>query len=385
MLYRSPSIIQKGGVEMLPIEVQECIFTLRQAGFEAYVVGGCVRDMLLDLPVHDYDVTTSARPEQVIDLFEKTIPTGLIHGTVTVRLHHRSIEVTTYRTETGYSDGRRPDAVSFDASLLEDLARRDFTINAMAMDEHGSIVDPFGGQIDIKRQIIRAVGDPEQRFTEDGLRILRGIRFSARLNFDLDDDTWQAMRTCRGMLAGISAERIREELFGILLSPYLLRGNRIFELELFHRSGDLTTFSHYPAEILPRLAALCRQLQDGQLPRRLKCDRKTISAVTNAACLAQSPPQSDADWRRVIALEGDDTALALAGWLDALESLSFAQSQNFSRSVKDLALTSADLMELGYEGQGLGHLQRQLLHAVLDHPELNQKESLKQLIQSSES
>ena len=194
---------------------------LHGAGHAAYAVGGCVRDSLLGLDPHDWDLCTSARPEQVMALFgkEKCIPTGLQHGTVTVKQGGRLYETTTFRTEGAYSDGRHPDAVCFVPDVQEDLARRDFTINAMAYNEAEGLVDPFGGQKDLQNGLLRAVGEPQQRFTEDALRILRLYRFAARFGFALDAATARAARQLAPHLDCISAERIQEELAKLLAAP----------------------------------------------------------------------------------------------------------------------------------------------------------------------
>ena len=194
---------------------------LHGAGHAAYAVGGCVRDSLLGLDPHDWDLCTSARPEQVMALFgeEKCIPTGLQHGTVTVKQGGRLYETTTFRTEGAYSDGRHPDAVCFVPDVREDLARRDFTINAMAYNEAEGLVDPFGGQKDLQNGLLRAVGEPQQRFTEDALRILRLYRFAARFGFALDAATARAARQLAPHLDCISAERIQEELAKLLAAP----------------------------------------------------------------------------------------------------------------------------------------------------------------------
>ena len=194
---------------------------LHGAGHAAYAVGGCVRDSLLGLDPHDWDLCTSARPEQVMALFgeEKCIPTGLQHGTVTVKQGGRLYETTTFRTEGAYSDGRHPDAVCFVPDVREDLARRDFTINAMAYNAAEGLVDPFGGQADLQNGLLRAVGEPQQRFTEDALRILRLYRFAARFGFALDAATARAARQLAPHLDCISAERIQEELAKLLAAP----------------------------------------------------------------------------------------------------------------------------------------------------------------------
>ena len=195
--------------------------TLHAAGYAAYAVGGCVRDSLLGRTAHDWDLCTSALPQQVMALFgaEQCIPTGLQHGTVTIKYGGQLYETTTFRTEGSYTDGRHPDAVQFVPDVREDLARRDFTINAMAYNEAEGLVDPFGGQKDLQNGLLRAVGEPQQRFTEDALRILRLYRFAARFGFALDAATARAARQLAPHLDCISAERIQEELAKLLAAP----------------------------------------------------------------------------------------------------------------------------------------------------------------------
>ena len=202
---------------MIPQEVQRILRRLEAAGYEAYVVGGCVRDMLMGTAPHDWDVTTSALPEETMALFDHfAIPTGLRHGTVTVRSGGLACEVTTFRADGDYPDHRHPAAVSFTRDLTEDLARRDLTVNAMAMDVRGTLFDPFRGQQDIQTKMLRCVGQPERRFSEDALRILRTLRFSATLGFAIETDTHRALRQQCGDLRYVAAERIREELTKLL-------------------------------------------------------------------------------------------------------------------------------------------------------------------------
>ena len=199
----------------------ELLDTLHKAGYAAYVVGGCVRDSLLGLTPHDWDLCTSALPQQVMELFgaQRCIPTGLQHGTVTVKQSGALYEITTFRTEGTYTDGRHPDEVHFVPDVREDLARRDLTINAMAYNEKEGLVDPFGGQADLQSGIVRAVGVPRQRFTEDALRILRLYRFAARFGFAIDPPTAQAAQELCAHLDCVSVERIEEELAKLLASP----------------------------------------------------------------------------------------------------------------------------------------------------------------------
>ncbi|MBW2702832.1 MAG: HD domain-containing protein [Deltaproteobacteria bacterium] len=215
---------------------------LNKAGYAAYPVGGCVRDLLLRRRIGDWDLTTNARPEQVAALFAKVIPTGIEHGTVTVLEAGRAIEVTTYRGEVGYSDGRRPDKVIFLDSLEEDLKRRDFTINAMALDlDHARVVDPYGGRDDLKKKCIRAVGQASHRFAEDGLRPMRALRFATVLDFEIIPETFSAIGPAIEVFRKVAAERVRVELLKILESKHAARG-----IELLRSSGLL-------AEILPEL------------------------------------------------------------------------------------------------------------------------------------
>lgn len=204
----------------IPVKANKIITRLTEAGYEAYVVGGCVRDAILGRPAADWDITTNARPEQVKALFSRTIDTGIRHGTVTVLQGKEGFEVTTYRIDGEYQDGRHPSEVIFTPSLLEDLKRRDFTINAMAYNEAEGLIDAFDGMKDLKNRRIRCVGEPKERFTEDALRILRAVRFSAQLNFEIEKNTRAAIAEFADSLTRISAERIQTELVKLLTSDH---------------------------------------------------------------------------------------------------------------------------------------------------------------------
>lgn len=204
----------------LPDKVNKIIDTLMAAGFEAYAVGGCVRDSVLGRVPNDWDITTSAKPAEVKEIFPRTIDTGIKHGTVTVMLDKEGFEVTTYRIDGDYEDGRHPKEVMFTVCLEEDLKRRDFTINAMAYNEQGGLVDIFGGMQDIQQGVIRCVGDPQERFTEDALRMLRAVRFSAQLGYQIEEGTKDAIRKLAPNLKLISAERIQAELVKLVVSPH---------------------------------------------------------------------------------------------------------------------------------------------------------------------
>ena len=272
---------------------------LHGAGHAAYAVGGCVRDSLLGLAPHDWDLCTSARPEQVMALFgeEKCIPTGLQHGTVTVKQGGRLYETTTFRTEGAYSDGRHPDAVCFVPDVREDLARRDFTINAMAYSAEEGLIDPFGGRDDLAAHLVRAVGEPERRFEEDALRILRLYRFAARFGFAIDPATGAAARVLGPHLDCVSAERIQEELLKLLAAPrpgsYLepaVLAVILPELEPEKQPERFAELCHIIDRIEPtvenvpaRLAALLCPLGEAgarKALRKLKCSNALTDEVT---------------------------------------------------------------------------------------------------------
>lgn len=216
----------------LPEHVKYILKTFRDAGYEAYAVGGCVRDSILGKEPKDWDITTNAMPTETKALFARTIDTGIVHGTVTILLDHTGYEVTTYRVDGEYEDGRHPKQVSFTASLAEDLRRRDFTINAMAYSDEEGLVDLFGGINDLEQGIIRCVGMATERFTEDALRMMRAIRFSAQLGFELEAETMQAIRTLAPTIRKISAERIQMELIKTLVSDHPQHMRLLYELGL---------------------------------------------------------------------------------------------------------------------------------------------------------
>ena len=272
---------------------------LHQAGYVAYAVGGCVRDSLLGLSPHDWDLCTSATPEETLALFgeKQCIPTGLQHGTITVKWKGKLYETTTFRTEGTYSDGRHPDHVEFVPDVKEDLARRDFTINAMAYSAEEGLIDPFGGRDDLAKKIVRAVGEPERRFEEDALRILRLYRFAARFGFAVEPATGQAAKDLCRHLDCVSAERIAEELTRLLAAPkpgaYLeadILAVVIPELDkqTLPELRDVIDRLEPGTEAMPtRLAALLLPLgEDGSKTalKRLKCSNALVNTVTTLVC-----------------------------------------------------------------------------------------------------
>ena len=295
----------------------ELLDTLHRAGYAAYVVGGCVRDSLLGLTPHDWDLCTSALPQQGMELFgeEKCIPTGLQHGTVTVKQGGGLYEITTFRTEGAYTDGRHPDEVHFVPDVREDLARRDFTINAMAYNAKEGLVDPFGGQADLQSGILRAVGVPHQRFTEDALRILRLYRFAARFGFAIDPPTAQAAQELCAHLDCVSVERIEEELAKLLSAPapaaYL--NEKILSVVLPELSPEALAAAKPVVDACPageralpvRLAALLLSLgEDGtrRTLRRLRCSNACIeeTAVLVREAVPGVPGAFSSDTNRAI-------------------------------------------------------------------------------------
>ena len=295
----------------------ELLDTLHRAGYAAYVVGGCVRDSLLGLTPHDWDLCTSALPQQGMELFgeEKCIPTGLQHGTVTVKQGGGLYEITTFRTEGAYTDGRHPDEVHFVPDVREDLARRDFTINAMAYNEKEGLIDPFGGQADLQSGILRAVGVPHQRFTEDALRILRLYRFAARFGFAIDPPTAQAAQELCAHLDCVSVERIEEELAKLLSAPapaaYL--DEKILGVVLPELSPEALAAAKLVVDACPageralpvRLAALLLSLgEDGtrRTLRRLRCSNACIeeTAVLVREIVSGVPVAFSSDTNRAI-------------------------------------------------------------------------------------
>lgn len=341
----------------LPEKVSVIIDRLKEAGYDAYAVGGCVRDSALGRVPQDWDITTSARPQQVKEVFGHTIDTGIQHGTVTVMLDHEGFEVTTYRIDGEYEDARHPKNVEFTSELKEDLKRRDFTINAMAYNDETGFVDEFDGLGDLQRKVIRCVGDPEERFTEDALRMLRAVRFAAQLGFFIEEKTWKAIVKLAPNLKKISAERIQAELVKLLVSPHpeemlaiyhtgisdviLPEFSRMMECQQNHPHHRGTVGEHtvwslqaVPPRKVLRLAMLlhdvakplCRTEDSrgmhhfhghpekgaeiaGQILRRLKFDNDTIRRVT---ALVRSHddrpyPLSERVVRRAILRNGEET------------------------------------------------------------------------------
>ncbi len=384
----------------LPYEVEWVIGKIRDAGYEAFAVGGCVRDTLLGRTPEDWDVTTSARPEAVKAIFERTVDTGLQHGTVTVLKNRKGYEVTTYRIDGEYHDGRHPDSVEFTPNLLEDLKRRDFTINAMAYSHETGIVDEFGGMEDLKAGIVRCVGRPEDRFTEDALRLLRALRFSAQLGFEIEESTYAAIKTIAPNLAKVSKERVQAELTKLLLSAH---PERILLLKETGLSAQIvpgfdavfapalfSELSRLPAEKSLRWAGflLCQSTKQAEaVLKGLKMDNETIGNVSRMIEGAKETlPLEKPAVRRAMSrytpyqLEGALKLKELMGSPDAEEIRRLREEiirDGDCVSLKDLAVKGRDLLEAGVErGPMVGKILDHLFDLVLLHPEKNDRELL---------
>lgn len=443
---------------MLPEKVNQIITTLLSHGYEAYAVGGCVRDSLLGREADDWDITTSASPYEVKELFRRTIDTGIQHGTVTVMLDKEGFEVTTYRIDGEYEDGRHPKEVLFTKNLEEDLRRRDFTINAMAYNEQTGLVDIFGGVNDLKSGIIRCVGVARERFEEDALRILRAYRFSAQLGFEIDTETRKAATLLSKNLQKISAERIRTELTKLLLSEHPDRlvwamedgitpeflpewdamwetsqknpnhiynvgehtlyaikhiGNRDAEKSRTKKEMTMLRFAALLHDVAKPLVKQVKENGEEHFPghakesaklaralmRRLKFDNETTDMVVRlvAAHDEYEFEKTPTGMRKLMHRLGPDMMEYL--WelqsadvlsqhpdgvqekLGILEEMKRLHKEVLQRgdcvSLRELAVNGRDLMELGIApGRGIGEELDRLLEAVLECPELNQREKL---------
>ena len=389
----------------------ELLDTLHRAGYAAYVVGGCVRDSLLGLTPHDWDLCTSALPQQGMELFgeDKCIPTGLQHGTVTVKQGGGLDEITTFRTEGTYTDGRHPDEVHFVPDVREDLARRDFTINAMAYNEKEGLVDPFGGQADLQSGILRAVGVPHQRFTEDALRILRLYRFAARFGFSIDPPTAQAAQELCAHLDCVSVERIEEELAKLLSAPapaaYL--DEKILGVVLPELSPEALAAAKPVVDVCPageqalpvRLAALLLSLgEDGtrRTLRRLRCSNACIeeTAVLVREVVSGVPVSLNIYARRLLGKYNLCTVQRLAALGTALQperSADFAALSELAERldadgvccrVSQLAVNGRDLMAAGVPaGPGIRKVLEALLDGVIREEYSNERQALLTAVQ----
>ncbi|MBO8162969.1 MAG: CCA tRNA nucleotidyltransferase [Brevibacillus sp.] len=382
---------------------------LENAGFEAYFVGGCVRDWLLGRPVHDIDICTNARPEEVMTLFPEHVPTGVKHGTVSVKQGPYLFEVTTYRLEAEYESYRRPTEVKFVSDLESDLARRDFTINAMALSREGRLVDPFYGQKDLNDRLIRAVGEAQSRFREDALRPLRGARFAAQLQFSIETRTKQAIQETAPLLKHIAVERIRGELHKLIDSDHPQVGFAVLEHTRLLSAYPLLeeTFARASSEAwrLPQLGSsllkwslLCyaasrNEEQVREFTALLRMSKREREAIHRYAQLLLSlQPQWDRpqpiDWAPLLLTHGWDTCMGLdmllqaVWWKNRDRSVSQCLIDTYAalpvKSTKDLAVSGKDLMQAfsRQAGSWIGDLLAYLLEQTALHGLPNRREDL---------
>ena len=402
----------------MPKGAEFIIRSLEKSGFEAYIVGGCVRDAVLGREPEDWDITTSARPEEVKSIFRTTVDTGIEHGTVTVLLPKdetgeevRSFELTTFRIDGEYEDSRHPKRVSFTSSLTEDLARRDFTINAMAYHMDMGLIDPFSGMIDLENKTLRAVGKAEERFKEDALRMMRGIRFSAQLNFSLEEDCFMGMRKLKENLGKVSKERIAVELWKLLASEHPEKVEMLFSTGLspyitrdFPKIGEAgipILIPEAPKEKILRFGLFLRNvpMYAGKILRELKLDRMTIDGSSRFAKLfSENEVENPYALRKRIASDGmkmtrdfyvmqeailkkkentESDRLYLTILQERVEWLKEIEKRQDCVSFSEMKLGGKDLISLGVSpGKALGELLHCAFDYVLHYPSENDKEKL---------
>ena len=403
----------------LPEDVRSILSKLEREGYDAYVVGGCVRDTLLGKEPEDWDITTSAKPEEIKKAFVKTVDTGIKHGTVTVIINGNGYEVTTYRIDGEYKDGRHPEEVRFTRSLRDDLKRRDFTINAIAYNDSNGLKDLFYGRSDLHNRIIRAVGNPEYRFKEDALRMMRAIRFSAQLGFNIDIETYHAIIRCSHLIKQVSVERIQTELTKTLMSvnpeavkEYQLTGlfieilpeiNKILASRESQKVCAL--LKKVPNTIAMKYAALLSPLEADaarSVLKGLRLDNNTVNTVTQIIYHSKNNGQIDENDIAVreaiyklgprlmenlfvfeaaqIQMKEDVTGLTMRGARNHLKTIMRIYEEVLSRgdcvTIRDLDITGSDLLKLGLSGKQVGETLEWLIHIVLENPKLNDKSTL---------
>ena len=429
----------------MPKGAEFIIRSLENAGFEAYIVGGCVRDGILGRDPEDWDITTIAKPDEIKRIFSHTVDTGIEHGTVTVLVPPeevergiRSFEVTTYRIDGEYTDHRHPNAVSFTGSLEEDLARRDFTINAMAYHMERGIIDPFHGQEDLEKKIVRAVGKAKDRFAEDALRMMRGIRFSAQLDFSLDEEAYLGIESLKESLENVSKERIAVELWKLLASAHPDKVEMFFSTGLapyitedfpkIQESGIPKLLPFAPVEKIVRFGLFLRNVPDlaRKILRDLKLDRESIEGGSHfAALFSEEEVESPYALRKRIAryglkmvrdfyemrlalLQQDEEELYSPLERDLLEAkrrtgeiiitkkqaesivkerllwITKVESEKNCVSLSELMLSGKDLISLGVSpGKRMGEILQLAFDRVLREPKENEKEKLISYLQES--
>jgi tRNA nucleotidyltransferase (CCA-adding enzyme) len=385
----------------LPEDVRFIMETLRANGYEAYAVGGCVRDSLMGVTPKDWDIATSAKPMETKSLFPHTFDTGLQHGTVTVVRRRVNYEVTTFRTDGVYADSRRPLCVTFSDGIGDDLSRRDFTMNAIAYSPQEGFVDPYGGRGDILAKTIRCVGEPAHRFTEDALRMLRALRFAAQLGFGIEGETWEALCRLKGRLTLISAERVRGELTRLLFSVH------IDKIQLLEQAGLLPLvmmgggykgnifdtveqFRQYPNTPEIRLALFFAWAggDANALMRGLRFDNKTIKTVCAVIkLLPERVPHDKYPLKKYMNRYSPEIlrhVMVLQKAREAREAMESILDGGECYSLNGLAVNGGDLLEAGIPpGREMGELLNKLLDEAMRRPESNEKHILLALAKGS--
>lgn len=389
----------------IPDYITSVLNILYSHGFDGYLVGGCVRDALMGKTPHDFDLTTSATPEEMLEVFKdhRIIETGLKHGTVTVVSAGENVEITTYRIDGAYLDNRRPSDVTFTRNLREDLSRRDFTVNALAYSPQSGLVDCFDGLSDLKEGIIRCVGNPDTRFSEDGLRIMRALRFSSVLGFDIDTFTAQSIIANRLLLRNISSERIFAELKKLVcgknaasvIGKYSEVFFSLFESVADHKERfcqNSTTLSLIQADHCSRLAALLWGFDDGAVSsfmHSLKPDNHTYSRVCTLCSYYPQKLICDKYYiRRLMSALDDELILALVDINSAhhsdfdrelfLNQYNTQKALNPCVKLSQLAVTGSDIISFGVpKGPKVGEIMQKLLYAVIDDECANNFEDIK--------
>ena len=362
----------------LPKHIEKICTSLEEKGFAAYAVGGCVRDILLGQVPSDYDVTTSALPEEIKAIFSHSVDTGIAHGTVTVVLPEGNVEVTTFRTDGTYKDSRHPDGVTFVSEIEADLQRRDFTVNAMAYSPKRGFCDPFGGRADLDNKILRAVGDPTSRFSEDALRILRLYRFAAQLSFSMEEETEKAARKLSHSLGAISRERIFAELSKLLAfatAKDLQNTESIFKAVMpeISLSAEKSEKTANCTAMAGKWAHLCGEKTEDIL----KSLRAPRSLILSAGELAT--------WERRGHIMADVSRLrytlpkTLFAFLQdekAEEEYRAAKEEGVPAHISELAVCGEDMKKLGFEGKAIGEALERLFMYAIENPANNKKEIL---------
>ena len=380
-----------------PKYAKDVLRELETAGYKAFLVGGCVRDMFLERRPQDWDICTNALPEEVMSVFPQSEPTGLRHGTVTVLSRRHRVEVTTFRADGAYKDHRRPETVQFIADLNGDLERRDFTMNAIALPLSGLVIDPFDGRLDIRDRQIRCVGEPRRRFEEDALRMLRALRFSAKLDFEIEAKTAEAIYQCAPLAGELAPERVRDELEKILVSGRPGIVSRVMSFGLLDRyllrkraAIDTRRLATLPRGRQARWAGLCAALENSRLIhstalflRELRLDGSMIKNCAAGVRIAMhAMPADKVAWKRLLADQGVDVAACAAAASDmirpagATRALNRVLKSGECFSMHRLAVTGDDLLALGMKGVELGSTLRELLSHVIDYPADNEHDRL---------